>query len=309
MRRGKSIVGLRVISEADGSEMGSVRDLVFDHQAGAVLALVLSEKGLFGLVKTQVVPWDQVLSVGEDAVMVQSAASKIAAPDVPHIKAVMERQATFAGTHVLSADGQDLGVLSDLQLDEATGRVLGYEVSGGLVSDALSGKRFLPASPDMKLGAGNALVASEVSGQLAAQKQNEPGGLRGMVAAASGEISGALISTLDATRKKASDAYANVAGAPSVAAPGDAASVQEQPERALSQSASQSAALSPTAALLTPNDREVMAAIAEEAAPQGDGTEQAPSSELKPTTNPSVGLPHGPMRNEHSGGMTQTPTG
>lgn len=312
MRKGKSLIGLRVVGQSDGSELGNVWDLVFDHDSDEVLALVLSESHLFGLIKTQVVPWNQVRSIGDDAVLVDSAASKIAAPDAPRINAVMERGTAFSGSRILSEDGQDLGTLADLHLDEATGRVVGYEVSGGFVSDTLRGKRFLPASSDLKLGADTALVPSGVGAQLEAQAQNQPGGLKGAMAAAAGEISGAFGAARDKASDAVSGAYANIAGAPVAGA-----SLEKPPQSDMSQTAVEeskpAATLAPTsatAALLTPNDREVMMAVADEAVPPpADGQVEIQTTDLKPTTNPGAGLPHGPMCNEHSGGMTQTPTG
>ena len=55
MRKGKSIIGLNIVSQNDATELGKVRDLIFDHDTDELLALLVSEKDLFGLIDAQIV--------------------------------------------------------------------------------------------------------------------------------------------------------------------------------------------------------------------------------------------------------------
>ena len=69
MRTGKSIyAGLKIVSQAGAEDLGTVKDLVFDDQTNTLLALLVSEKELFGLIQAQIVPWREVRSIGPDAV-------------------------------------------------------------------------------------------------------------------------------------------------------------------------------------------------------------------------------------------------
>jgi uncharacterized protein YrrD len=43
-------------------------------------------------------------------------------------------------------------------IDETNGRILGYEVSGGFISDTLRGKKFLPAPPGLSIGSHAAIA-------------------------------------------------------------------------------------------------------------------------------------------------------
>ncbi|HEX8833213.1 MAG TPA: PRC-barrel domain-containing protein, partial [Abditibacteriaceae bacterium] len=102
MRKGKSIIGLKVLSQSDATDLGSVRDLIFDHESEELLALLISEKDLFGLIDAQVVPWNQVRSIGPNAVMVPSADSKIKAHEDARVRTVMNRDTALSGTHILT---------------------------------------------------------------------------------------------------------------------------------------------------------------------------------------------------------------
>lgn len=198
MRKGKSIIGLQATSEVDGAELGAVKDLIFDHNTDEVVGLLISDKELFGLIDAQVIPWNQVHAIGSKAVMVRSADAKIRAGDDPRISAILDRNTALSGTRIRSMDGDDIGTFADLYIDEQTGRILGYEVSGGFFSDTMSGKHYLPASTDITMGQDVALVPAEVAHEMEAKKQDEPGGLKGAVATA---------------KDKATDVYGNIATA------------------------------------------------------------------------------------------------
>lgn len=198
MRKGKSIIGLQATSETDGTELGAVKDLIFDQNTDEVIGLLISDKELFGMIDAQVVPWNQVRAIGSKAVMVASAASKVRAGDEPRINAILDRNTALSGTRIRSMDGDDLGTFADLYLDEQTGRILGYEVSGGFFSDTMSGKHYMPASTDITMGHDVALVPAEVAHEMEAKKEADPGGLKGAVATA---------------KDKATDVYGNIATA------------------------------------------------------------------------------------------------
>jgi uncharacterized protein YrrD len=198
MKKGHEIIGLRVLSQTDGADLGHVRDLIFDHDTNELLAILISDKDLFGLIDAQVVPWDQVRSIGPNAVMVDSASSKINAGDSGRVRAIMERKTALSGTRIFTTDGRDLGTLADMYFDETTGHIVGYEVSTGFLSDTMSGKRFLPADTEISLGDDVALVPPEAAHDLERQAQEEPGG---------------LTATYNSAKDKISETYSNIASA------------------------------------------------------------------------------------------------
>jgi sporulation protein YlmC with PRC-barrel domain len=61
-------------------------------------------------------------------------------PDVPN-----ESRRSLAGMKVYSSEGQSVGTIADVYFEEDDGRIVGFEVTGGVVDDLASGRRFLPA--------------------------------------------------------------------------------------------------------------------------------------------------------------------
>ncbi len=170
MRTGKSLIGMSVVGESDGTQLGHVRDLIFDHDTDQLLALVMDRKDLFGLIDAMIVPWEQVQSVGSSVIMARNAHSKIKLGDDKASSGIARRETSLSGTQILTEQGKNLGTLADTCIDETTGRVLGYEVSGGFVSDTLHGKKFLPAPPGLEVGKDAAIAPTEAVEQLRPQK-------------------------------------------------------------------------------------------------------------------------------------------
>jgi uncharacterized protein YrrD len=167
MRTGKSLLGLNVVGQADGTALGKVRDLIFSPETDQVIALVLGEKDLFGLLDAQIVPWAEIQSVGQDTVLVRSAASNIKLKEYPLAsESAKERETILSGTQLLTADGQRLGTLADTCIDEVTGQIVGYEVSGGFIADTLHGKKFLPSPPALSVGQDAAIVPPDAASRL-----------------------------------------------------------------------------------------------------------------------------------------------
>lgn len=240
MRKGKSFLGLKVISEVDGTDMGHVKDLIFDHDNDQVLALLMSDKDLFGLVDAQIIPWEHVAHVGPDAITVTNSHARINAGSDPRVQSVLNRDTVLSGTRVYSTDGQELGALADTYINEETGHIEGYEISGGFVSDTVSGKRFLPSGHDLHVGKDVALVDSSAADALASQPASEAGGLS-RAAHNAGEKVGAAY---DAAKASMVDAYAHLSSA----------SIEKQKEDVIGKIATHDVIL-PAATLETANER------------------------------------------------------
>ena len=101
-----------------------------------------------------------------DVVMVTNEQSPIKLKDDPQVSEMATRETVLSGTHVLSQDGQQIGTLADMFIDETSGRVVGYEVSGGFFADTLRGKKFLPAPPGLSIGQDAAIASPQAEAEI-----------------------------------------------------------------------------------------------------------------------------------------------
>jgi len=195
MRRGKEVIGKKIVSLTGDILVDHVRDLIFDPAGQRLLGLLVDEGGWFHAAR--VIPFDAVSSFGEDAVMVADSSATVSAREVPGLSEVLSSDHKLVGTALISTEGDDLGRLADLYFDEQSGQVAGYDVSGGVFADLSSGRSFVPAFSDLHLGKDVALVPPEIARQM---EEQAPGGLQGVAQQVSDSVKERAGQLADATK-------------------------------------------------------------------------------------------------------------
>jgi uncharacterized protein YrrD len=170
--KASDLIGRPVLVREGGREAGRVKDIVVDQPGRRVIGFVVSEGFLRS---TRVAPWKTLLAIGPDAVILTSAERVVKVGDAPEIKAVLDAGNVIRGLRVQTTQGKQLGKIEDIHLNEQTGDVEGYELSGGAFLEAFGGRTFLPLPPSIELGKDVAFVAPEVESDI----QQLGGGLRG----------------------------------------------------------------------------------------------------------------------------------
>ncbi|MBB6017151.1 PRC-barrel domain-containing protein [Deinococcus radiopugnans] len=197
MIKGKDILGRHIVTLDSGQRIDSVHDLIFDHQANEVLGLLVDEGGWFRAAK--VVPFEMIRAIGEDAIMIDSADQVTTTRDDGRLADVLDSKISLIGMALLTTDGQDLGKIADVYFDETTGKVEGYETTGGLFSDLSNGRTFVPAPDAVQIGTDTAMVPLSVA---AAMQEQEPGGLKGALSSAGDSLKGVYENIADATKER-----------------------------------------------------------------------------------------------------------
>ena len=165
--KASEVLGRAAVIREGGQKAGKVKDLVIDPSGRQVLGFVLAE-GAFG--KTLVARWAGLQTIGEDNVIFNATSDVVKAAGAPEIKDVLDSKLKFKGRKLQTSAGKDLGEIDDLQFDERTGAVLGYELSGGI----FSGRHFLPTPPAMEVGKDIVFVAPEIEATIQRGKAPQP---------------------------------------------------------------------------------------------------------------------------------------
>lgn len=145
----------RVIVSVPGEDIAQVRDVVYDTGTGDVIGFTLAKRGMFGGKMKQVLPWDNVVGLGPQAVIVdgdESFTGKDGLRDPADDRDVI-------GARVLTDDGKQLGEVRDLVVEVHDGKadVIGYEIEP---ADSFrdSSKHVLLPLPDTLAASGDNLV-------------------------------------------------------------------------------------------------------------------------------------------------------
>jgi uncharacterized protein YrrD len=208
MRKAKSLIGLKIITQNNGQDLGAIRDLIFSETTQRLVAFLLTDRELFGVIDATCVRFESVREIGPNAVMIPSVDDVVKVHADPVIAEGYDAQFTLDGKQVTTDGGEKLGRVSDLYIDE-NGYITGYEISGGLFSDAFNGKRFLTAPIRVTMGQDVIIVPQSVTEGLEQEKQTNPGGLSGVLAGATASVA----STLDSAKSALSESYGNIAEA------------------------------------------------------------------------------------------------
>ncbi|MDQ3327221.1 MAG: PRC-barrel domain-containing protein [Chloroflexota bacterium] len=186
-RKGKDLVGMPIVSFADGEKIGDVKDILFDPEQNRVVALLTSEGGF--LSSARAILWQNLKTVGHDAILVPDRSAEIKADSDRYLKRIMENDNILKKTKVYTEDGRDLGEIGDMFIDDSTGEVVGYEVSGGMLASKLKGMKFMPAPDTLTVGQDAAFVPNEVGDAMQAQVGGLQGTAQDLGASASSQLS------------------------------------------------------------------------------------------------------------------------
>jgi uncharacterized protein YrrD len=171
-RRGSDLVGKPIITFDSGRRLARVQDLLVDPERNQVLALLIDAGAVFTSAK--VIPFGHIKSIGENAVIVPKRDVVYNVSRIPELKKVFDGR-TIKGMRVYSENGDRLGSVGDMILDDHSGEVLYYEVSGGAIGDAMKGKRTIVPSEILNMGA----LVLYVSAATATRLESQQGGVSG----------------------------------------------------------------------------------------------------------------------------------
>src|SRR5215208_148517 len=176
MRKGKSVVGQQVLSLTDGRRLDTVKDLVISAGNDAIVALLVDEGGL--LSSSKVVPLESVVSFGRDSVVIQGTDAIVSASADPDVKAILDRKDSLLGKKVFTDTGQQMGTISDMYFDDSSGRIHGFEVSGGVFGDITRGTSYLPVEDIERMGPDVIFIRPSTAEALDAQVGGVQGALQ-----------------------------------------------------------------------------------------------------------------------------------
>lgn len=175
--KASKLIGKKVMSLDGGKEISEVKDLVYDPKANQVKAFLLDDGGWFSDAK--VIAFEEISSIGQDAVMVQDEMKiKMASEVNQRVSNIAKDDQYLTKSKVMTQSGQDLGVVTDIFFDTETGRVEELEVSEGQLQNLQSGKKTIKVSEILTIGEDATIVRNEAVGEL--EEQEKQGGAQGI---------------------------------------------------------------------------------------------------------------------------------
>ncbi|MFE0192017.1 PRC-barrel domain-containing protein [Streptomyces sp. NPDC059008] len=160
----RAVTGRPVVT-LGGDDIAQVKDVVFGSEDAAVRCFTLSGRRLLSGPLRQVLAWQDVYALGQDAVMVRD--ENALTEDVATGTATGAGGGNVVGAQVISDEGVSLGRITDVIIelgDDARARVVGYEIEQSR-SVWKRRKRLLLPAPGHTAASGETVVVPSMAMQ------------------------------------------------------------------------------------------------------------------------------------------------
>lgn len=149
MKASRKFLSLPIISLQEGQHIGYVKSLIFNPQTKSLAAIVV-DKGLFK--DQRIIPYNKVVSVGEDAITIDKCAYVEKSTNIPEILDLMKNKLNVIGTKVITESGKTLGVAEEYYVNPEDGKMTHVEISGGKIDGLFNGKAQLKSENLITIG-------------------------------------------------------------------------------------------------------------------------------------------------------------
>ena len=128
MKKAHDIVGLPLISVEEAKELGQIREILIDPlEASVKYLMVMDDKWYFG---AKIIPFDKVLSIGQDAITIRKADDLIMLSQVQDAIELAEKDIKIIGARVFTEKGENLGMVLEYYVNQDNGKILRYDLEG-----------------------------------------------------------------------------------------------------------------------------------------------------------------------------------
>lgn len=138
MYKASDVIGLPVLDLQAGHERGVVRDVLFDED-WTFQGLLVEIKAMFR--RGRFIPSDSIQAIGEDYVTIRNEKAMHPLEGTDHMIGVKAGSSHMIGKPLITANGHRLGQIEDIYFHTEIGSIVGYEVSDGLLSDLMEGRK------------------------------------------------------------------------------------------------------------------------------------------------------------------------
>ena len=160
--RAAGLVGMPVVS-LGGDRVAEIKDVVFDRGGGAVQGFTLNNPKLFSRSRSDALPIEEVLSIGDTAVIVDVNEATV---PVDEVAPAEERDdADVLAGVVLTDAGIELGTVRDVIVDLSVRPpdVVGYEIEPGPGLPSAGGRVLVPVPATLSVSGERLMLPADVA--------------------------------------------------------------------------------------------------------------------------------------------------
>lgn len=126
MKTSREILGLPIISIAEGEEIGKVKSLVINPEKGSIDFITIEHEDW--QVSVKAIPFKKVIGIGEYAVTIEGENSIIDLNEIPIANQLVNKKIKIMDAKVMTRKGELLGTVGEFYANEENGDVIGMLV-------------------------------------------------------------------------------------------------------------------------------------------------------------------------------------
>ncbi len=127
VKKSSQILGLPIISIADGSEVGNVKSLVINPDKGSIDFLTIEKEEW--QVSVKAIPYKKVVGIGEYAATIETENAIIDLNEIPIANQLVNKKIKIIGSKVMTRKGEMIGDIQEYYIDEDNGTILGTAIN------------------------------------------------------------------------------------------------------------------------------------------------------------------------------------
>lgn len=121
MKASEEIKGLRIISISDGTQVGTVKDIILNPKTGSLDFFIVDQPAdYFG---AKVIPFQDIVGLGEFALMIPNPQVIQDVSQNPEAQELLKQGVAVIGTKVLTKKGSLIGEVQEILFDEEKGNI------------------------------------------------------------------------------------------------------------------------------------------------------------------------------------------
>lgn len=159
MHKSQEVIGVPVVIQESGKQLGAVVDLLFDSKQQFVGCLI-EHCGWWR--HRKFLPREEIVFAGRDAVMVLAATSLVAFRKKQRAyTSLLAGEQRLKGRSVMLGNGTFLGLVENVFFSIDLGTLEGYELSNGLFNDLRDGRKWLEVNDSVDWNNENLIVPTK----------------------------------------------------------------------------------------------------------------------------------------------------
>ena len=157
MRKIQEVLGLPILNISSGKSVGVVKDLLF-NQHGEVKGVVVDQGGLFS--KPHFVAFEDIGAIGDDALTIGAEEYLQSIAPYKGYYGFSSGKQAYKELPIITTNGHELGRIEDVYFLEELGKIVGYEISDGFISDITEGRRTIQRPSKVIIGEDALIIPS-----------------------------------------------------------------------------------------------------------------------------------------------------